>query len=48
MITVNVTGHGSYVIAPDKLDELLQWLANNSMPVEGVARPNDGKSLLNE
>jgi hypothetical protein len=48
MITVNVTGHGNYVIAPDKLDELLKWLANNSMPVEGVSHPEGGKSLLNE
>ena len=34
MITVNVQGHGSFVIHATKLDELLKWLGENSMPVE--------------
>lgn len=48
MVTVNVQGHGSFVIHADKLSELLNWLATNSMPVEVNTRPlGDGESLLN-
>ena len=48
MITVNVQGHGSFVIHGDKLNELLAWLNSNSMPVEVNVRPlNDGETLLN-
>lgn len=48
MITVNVQGHGSFVISSDKLNELLQWLSTNSMPVEGNIRPlRDDETLLN-
>jgi len=49
MITVNVTGHGSFVITNDKLNELLRWLSNNSMPVESNKRPlHPNDTLLNE
>lgn len=48
MITINVQGHGSFVIHASKLDELLKWLATNSMPVEGRVRPlKDDETLLN-
>lgn len=48
MITVNVQGHGSFVIHGDKLNELLAWLSSNSMPVEVQTKPlNDGETLLN-
>lgn len=48
MITVNVQGHGSFVISSDKLNELLAWLATNSMPVESNTRPlRDNDTLLN-
>ena len=48
MITVDVQGHGSFVIAGDKLNELLAWLTKNSMPVEvNVRKMNDGETLLN-
>lgn len=48
MITVNVQGHGSFVIHGDKLNDLLAWLSSNSMPVEVNVRPlNDGETLLN-
>ena len=48
MVTVDVQGHGSFVIHSDKLNELLQWLKNNSMPVEVNIRPlNDNETLLN-
>jgi hypothetical protein len=49
MITVNIQGHGSYVIRSDKLDELLQWISTNSMPVESSNRPlGADETLLNE
>ena len=49
MITVNVQGHGSFVIHSDKLNELLQWLQSNSMPVEVNRRTlRDNDTLLNE
>ncbi len=49
MVTVDVQGHGSFVIHSEKLGELLQWLTNNSMPVEQGSRPiKDGETLLNE
>jgi len=49
MITVNVQGHGSYVIHSDKLNDLLKWLASNSMPVEVSTRPlKNNETLLNE
>ena len=47
MITVDVQGHGSFVINSSKLNELLQWLAANSMPVEGVRPLNPNDTLLN-
>ena len=48
MVTVDVQGHGSFVIHSDKLNELLQWLKNISMPVEVHVRPlNDNETLLN-
>ena len=48
MVTVDVQGHGTFVIHSDKLNELLQWLAKNSMPVEGIKRPlRDDETLLN-
>lgn len=49
MITVNITGHGSFVIQRDKLDELLGWLRVNSMSVESNTRPlHNDQTLLNE
>ena len=49
MVTVDVQGHGSFVISADKLNELLQWLAKNSMPLEANVRPlHDNETLLNE
>ena len=49
MITVEVQGHGSFVIHSDKLNELLQWLTKNSMPVEVQVRPlRKDETLLNE
>jgi len=49
MITVNVTGHGSFVIDSGKLNELLKWLNNNSMQVEVNKRPlHSNDTLLNE
>jgi len=48
MITVDVQGHGSFVIDGSKLNELLAWLSSNSMPVEvNVRKLNDGDTLLN-
>lgn len=48
MVTVDVQGHGSYVIHSEKLNELLQWLTNNSMPVEVNIRPlKQDETLLN-
>ena len=48
MITVEVQGHGSFVIASDKLNELLSWLGQNSMPVEVNVRKLGDDTLLNE
>lgn len=48
MITVDIQGHGKFVIDSSKLNELLTWLRNNSMPVESSTRPlRDGDTLLN-
>jgi hypothetical protein len=48
MITVEVQGHGKFVIHADKLNELLMWLRNNSMPVEANIRPlHEDDTLLN-
>lgn len=48
MITVDVQGHGSFVIASEKLNELLTWLSQNSMPVEvNVRKLHDDDTLLN-
>ena len=49
MITVEVQGHGTYTIHRDKLNELMAWLAQNSMPVEVSIRKLHGDdTLLNE
>jgi hypothetical protein len=49
MVTVNVQGHGAFVIHSSKLNELLDWLKLNSMPVESNVRPlrDEGDTLLN-
>jgi hypothetical protein len=48
MITVEVQGHGKFVIASNKLNELLDWLSNHSMPVEvNVRKLHDDDTLLN-
>ena len=48
MITVDVQGHGSFVISGDKLNELLGWLSSNSMPVEvNVRKMHPDDTLLN-
>lgn len=48
MVTVNVQGHGSYVIHADRLNELLKWLSTNSMPVEvHKTNLNGDDTLLN-
>lgn len=49
MITVNVQGHGSFVIHSDKLNDLLTWLQSNSMPVEvNISKLHGDDTLLNE
>ena len=47
MVTVEVTGHGKFVIRSEKLNELLAWLKSNSMPVESI-NPQQDEFLLNE
>ena len=48
MVTVNVQGHGSYVIDTGKLNDLLTWLKQNSMPVEvNVQKLHGDDTLLN-
>lgn len=47
MITVNVQGHGSFVIPSEKINELLTWLTNNSTPMESHNNPNPGDTLIN-
>lgn len=48
MITVDVQGHGSFVIHNSKLNELLSWLESNSMPVEvNIRKTNPDETLLN-
>lgn len=48
MVTINVQGHGTFVISSEKLNELLQWLSKNSMPVESNTRPlGSNETLLN-
>lgn len=46
MITVEVQGHGRFVIHADKLNELLGWLRTNSMPVEANIHPLHGDDTL--
>lgn len=46
MVTVNVQGHGSYVINTSKLNDLLTWLKQNSMPVEVNTRNVNGDDTL--
>lgn len=46
MITVNVQGHGSYVVDSSKLNDLLAWLSQNSMPVEVNKRDLHGDDTL--
>lgn len=48
MITIEVQGHGSFVIHSSKLNELLSWLTSNSMPVEvNVKKIHGDDTLLN-
>jgi hypothetical protein len=48
MITVTVTGYGTYAIGGDRIDELINWLKVNSTTAESSQNIPDGKSLLNE
>ncbi len=45
MITIEISGHGKYVVSQDKLSFLLDWLKSNSMPVE-VHNPLDPNSQV--
>jgi hypothetical protein len=48
MITIDVQGHGSFVIHASKLNDLISWLTQNSMQVEVQNRPlRDDDTLLN-
>jgi len=46
MITVEVQGHGTFVIPADKINELIGWLSSNSTPMEGNSPDIEG-TLLN-
>lgn len=46
MITIEVQGHGSFVIPSNKLNELLNWLSSNSMPVETRNNSLNGDNTL--
>ena len=48
MANVNVEGHGSYTVPPEKVSELLQWLTDNAAQLEQKQQPTDGNTLLNE
>mgnify|MGYP003650509594 CR=1 FL=1 len=49
MITVEVQGHGSFIIPSSSLNELLQWLSANAMAKEANTRGlRDNETLLNE
>lgn len=48
MITVTVTGHGTFIIPSNKGDELISWLTKNSSPMESHNKVPDGHTLLNE
>ena len=48
MANVNVEGHGSYTVSPEKVSELLQWLTDNAAQLEQKQQPTDGNTLLNE
>lgn len=47
MITVNIQGHGSYIIPTEKVNELLTWLTNNSTTIESTNPIKPGDTLLN-
>ena len=51
MTTVTVQGYGSYVIPSEKVQELLNWLAQNQGNRLHETKPNSslfhGKDLLN-
>lgn len=51
MVTVTVSGHGSYVVPTEKVQELLSWLAANQGSRLQETRPANiqfpGKDLLN-
>ena len=48
MITVNIQGHGTFVIPSDKINELIGWLTSNSIKSEALdtSATNNG-TLLN-
>ena len=48
MVTVKIQGHGDFVIPPDKLNELITWLTNNSITKLEGQENYHGKTLLNE
>lgn len=48
MANVNVEGHGTFTVAPDKVPELMQWLTQNAAQLEQKQQPTDGNTLLNE
>lgn len=49
MITVNIQGHGTFIIPSDKINELISWLTSNSIKSEALDHDVDSNStLLNE
>lgn len=48
MITVTVTGYGTFAVPGNKVDELINWLRSNTTTAESGQSVPDGQSLLNE
>jgi hypothetical protein len=48
-MTINISGYGSFEIPNDKLQELIQWLEQNSIQVknENISQQYNGEQLIN-
>lgn len=46
MITIEIQGQGKFTIPTSKLGELMNWITQNAMHVEGIKRPLHGDDIL--
>lgn len=46
MVTITIQGHGTFTVPSNKLNELLKWLKENSVHLEGGNTQISGDQVI--